>query len=285
MNLFNFLKNKQRRKNSKIVSQCNFCLLDTNFVSEFLKVSTDNDLRSVDPDFGKKMIGRFISPESNNAVFPAQVVGEIKKNKGVYKEFLRVFSFFPAFILKNFGDIISHEVRSGKMEKEDLVMFLSSSSGGMTISDLMERDEVKGWFTSGMVGADDFKLKRFMEEVKKNFKNGNSSVERMLESCKNDVAVRQGVSVDLITPDRCPGLFCFWYNILFKIQNAPDNYGDRSLSDIKDVIILSVFLPYVQKVFTDRSQKEFVEQMQKKGLVPKDLKVYMLSDVRNSKDV
>ena len=248
-----------------IKKQKRYCLYDTNFISNLLKGEMSNDSKR--QEFSQK-IHFEIYKQDTIPLMAFTTLIEISKNADLKEELGNFFNKNSISIL-NSWDFVAEESLKDNFKKEYIILF--EFKADHTFKKFLYSLP----FTKEYFDERDKNYKKYMIDLRKIIKqNPNKSNDEIIKQTLKLVTKNLNVNPDEIK--KTSSLYLFWLNQIHKIRNSKD---EASLNDVNDMMVVPAFLPFIDEVYTDKSQAEFVRQMKNKKLIKKDMKIYRLSDM------
>jgi len=254
-------------------------LIDTCIVSEMLK-RKGNLSKNI---FSKILDHRY-------PCFSFDTIIELKRAPKVYEEFIDVFSFLPAFILKNSVLLIEEEILNyGNPKVIDPVITILHRNPKKA-----ENFDVKAFLNSHLTkeylekNQEEYKMAlESMLDLRNGYppKNGNYTLKE-IEEFVELVTYKQLVVRDkswcqdmlnkkkTIYAEKFPSIQIMCYLAFYKFYI---NNRKPKLSDVTDLLIATSY-PYIDEVITEKNQSEMVRQIQKKHKFCNNLTTYTIKD-------
>lgn len=254
-------------------------LIDTCIVSEMLK-RKGNLSKNI---FSKILDHRY-------PCFSFDSIIELKRAPKVYEEFIDVFSFLPAFILKNSVLLIEEEILNYENTKviDPVITILHRNPKKA------ENFDVKAFLNSHLTkeylekNQEEYKLAlESMLDLKNGYpaKNGNYTLKE-IEEFVELVTYKQLVIRDkswcqdmlnkkkTIYAEKFSSIQIMCYLAFYKFYI---NNRKPKLSDVTDLLIATSY-PYIDEVITEKNQSEMVRQIQRKHKFCNNLTTYTIKD-------
>ena len=270
--MFRFRKNKP-------LDEYNFCLLDTNFISTILKSNfVDN---TTDKQITQTLLKSYINPKDNIICISADTIKELHRKNEIFEQFKKCNNIFKFYILHSFAKIIELEIKGGIIKKEDLLLAKKHKQIKRILNDknlikILEKT------TEGDKGIAEDMLNLYkIYKTKESDGKTKTEIEKEVIEDANKAILRCYCATEKeITEKRYPARFTLIRNQLFKLEKARGRYNIKdALSDANDAIIC-ITAPYVDKIFTDRSQKKFLERQKLQHRLDSNIEVYSLRDIK-----
>lgn len=254
-------------------------LIDTCIVSEMLKRKGDLSKNI----FSKLLDNRF-------ACFSIETIKELKMAPRVFDEFIDVFSFLPALLLKNSEMLIEEEkLNYEKQETIDPVLTILHRHPKKA-----ENFDVKAFlnyrFTKEYLEKDQEEQRLALEgmlDLKNGYppKNKNYTLKEIdefveLVTYKQLVIRYKSWCQDMldkkktIYAEKFPAIQILCYLAFYKFYT---NNRIPRLSDVPDLLMATSY-PYIDEVITEKNQAEMVRQIQRKHKFCNQLTTYTIND-------
>ncbi len=250
----------------------NLCLLDTNFISTIVKSQLN---KSSDIRITRELLKQHIKPANNIICVSPTTIKELRRNDQIYSEFKIFFEIFPFCILYSFDEIINLEKTSNNITKEDLILTSISRFKNYNLSDVLDNEKVikileqtREW--DKLIAKDEIGFYRQSKFITK---------DKLLKDSINRIAHQYGIEVECITSERYPARLLFIHNQIFQFKNS-NTYDEKiAISNANDRIICAA-TPYMDKVFIENRQAEFLNQMKKQGILNQKIEIYTMRDIK-----
>ena len=265
------------RKNQ--LHKYNFCLLDTNFISTILKSKFTD--KTIDRERTQTLLKKYINPKDNIICISPHTIKELQYDDKVFDQFKKIFNIFPFIILHSFAEIIKLETKGRITKKEKLILTPIHRFMSFDLLDILEhKDTIKilEKTKENDEGIAEDTLDKYREYI--NLEGDDRKKKsNAWKITKKAIAEQYGVDETDVNHKKYPARVIFARNQIFKFCNATGKYDEeKALSDANDVMICAV-APYVNKIFTEASQAEFLNQIKRQGMLGSNIEIYPLGDI------
>jgi len=254
-------------------------LIDTCIVSEMLKRKGN---------FSKNIFAKLL--DNRLACFSFESLIELKRSPKVFEEFIEVFSFLPAFVLKNSALLIEEEKLNYEHQKVIDPVMTMLHRNPKKAENFDVKDFLNSYLTKEFLERTHEEHKLALEsmlELKNGYqpKGQNYSIKEIEEFveivtykqlvirysswCINLLNNKKTVCAEKFPPIQ---MMCYIAFYKFYINNRKPK-----LSDVAD-LLMSTSYPYIDEVITEKNQSEMVRQIQKKHKFCDKLTTYTIND-------
>ena len=264
------------RKNQ--LDECKFCLLDTNFVSDILEYHFGNKI--IDRERTQTLLKSYINPKDNIICISVDTIKELQRKNEIFEQFKKCNNIFKFYILHSFAKIIELEIKGGIIKKENLLLVKKHKQIKRILNDknLIKILEKTKEGDEG-VAEDMLNLYKMYKTKERDGKTKTEIEKEVIEDANKAILRCYCATEKEITEKRYPARFTLIRNQLFKLEKVRGRYNIKdALSDANDSIIC-VTAPYMDKIFTDKSQKKFLERQKSEHRLNSNIEVYSPRDI------